>query len=174
MAEPLAPTRQKASAAPGARSPQTNPAARWDGVERRTGEDRRDRPTRVWDSLLGRRRRLIGRRDGEEQDSYVDRYRRSDVLLVLSIFVLNIFDAAFTLVWLSRGGAEGNPIMDWAIQSGDAVFLFQKCFVAALWLVILLVHKNFRIARIGLWLLLAVYGALGCYHGFLHLFADPI
>jgi len=94
-------------------------------------------------------------------------------MLVLGIFALNIFDAFCTLVWLQRGGSEGNPLMDLAIQAGDSVFLFQKCFVAGLWLLVLLVHKNFRIARIGLWVLLAVYGVLAGYHAFLTLFADP-
>ena len=38
----------------------------------------------------------------------------------------------------------------------------------------LLVHKNFRIARIGLWVLLGVYGTLAAYHAFLAVFAEPM
>ena len=94
------------------------------------------------------------------------------LLLVLGIFFLNIFDAFCTLIWLQRGGSEGNPLMDLAIQAGDSVFLFQKCIVAGLWLLVLLVHKNFRIARIGLWVLLVVYGVLAAYHAFLAIFAS--
>ena len=146
----------------------------WPEVDRRSGLDRRAQPTRFWDSLLGRRQRIAGRRSGEQGDVYVDRFGRGDVMLVLAIFALNIFDALATLVWLQRGGSEGNPLMDLAIQAGNSVFLFQKCIVAGLWLLVLLVHKNFRIARIGLWVLLGVYGTLALYHMFLVLFADPL
>ena len=150
------------------------PEPMWPHLDRRVKSDRRDRPTRSWDSLLGRRRRVSGRRAGELDDAYVDRFGRREIGLVLAIFTLNIFDAFCTLVWLDRGGAEGNPVMDWALQAGDSVFLFQKCVVAGLWLLILLVHKNFRIARYGLWSLLAVYALLAVYHAFLALFAEPI
>jgi hypothetical protein len=117
---------------------------------------------------------VAGRRAGEQGDVYVDRFGREDVLLVLGIFGLNIFDAFCTLIWLQRGGSEGNPLMDLAIQAGNSVFLFQKCVVAGLWLLVLLVHKNFRIARIGLWVLLGVYGTLAAYHAFLAVFAEPM
>jgi len=146
----------------------------WPRVDRRTNPDRRRRPTRSWDSLLGRRRRASGRRAGELDGAYVDRFGAREIGLVLAIFALNIFDALCTLLWLNRGGAEGNPVMEWALEAGDSVFLFQKCIVAGVWLLVLLVHKNFRIARVGLWSLLAVYALVGVYHAFLVLFAEPI
>ena len=154
--------------------PQRAAGPTWPEIDRRRSRDRRGRPTRFWDSLLGRRRRAEGRRYGEGGDAYVDRFAMGDVLLVLGIFSLNIFDAFCTLVWLRRGGSEGNPLMNLAIEAGDSVFLFQKCIVAGLWLLVLLVHKNFRIARIGLWVLLGVYGTLALYHAFLVLFATPL
>jgi hypothetical protein len=104
----------------------------------------------------------------------VDRYSARDVLLVVVILLLNVVDALCTLAWLSRGGAEGNPLMNWVLEMGNGFFLFQKCIVAGGWLIVLLVHKNFRIARLGLWMLLAVYGLLALYHGMLLLFAEPI
>lgn len=145
----------------------------WPNVDRRSEDDRRSQPTRFWDSLRGHRRRAGGRRLDEEGDAYVDRFSGGDVLLLLGIFALNILDAFCTLIWLRRGGSEGNPLMDLAIQAGDSVFLFQKCIVAGLWLLVLLVHKNFRIARIGLWILLGVYGTLAAYHGLVAIVSDP-
>lgn len=144
-----------------------------DGSDRRLG-DRRDRPTRFWASLSGPRRRSGGRRGRESENSYVDRYRTSDILLLAGIFILNLADAVFTLVWLRRGGSEGNPIMQWFLEQGDWAFLAQKCLVVGLWLVILVVHKNFQIARTGLWCLLALYGAIFIYHIFLQTMAVPI
>jgi hypothetical protein len=133
-------------------------------AERRGGEDRRHTRTRFSDSLRGYRRRYEGRRAGDLDRLYVDAYRRSDLLLVGSVFLLNILDAFFTLRWLEMGGREGNPLMARLLEVGNLPFLVQKCFVVGIWLVILLVHKNFRLARVAMWSLLGVYGLLLVYH----------
>ena len=39
--------------------------------------------------------------------------------------------------------------MDFFLDIGPGAFLVQKCFVVGAWLLLLLVHKNFRFARIG-------------------------
>jgi hypothetical protein len=137
--------------------------------ERRQSDDRRDKPTGFIDSLSGKARRRHGRRQGESENSYVDVYHRRDVLLILAIFIFNVFDAVFTLAWLQRGGTEANPAMDYLIRVGDSAFLLQKCFVVGIWLLILIVHKNFRVARLGLWMLLALYGLIFLYHAHLNL-----
>ena len=133
-------------------------------IDRRKQGDRRLAPTRGWDSLLGFRQRHRGRRTGERDNIYVDRYTRQDVALMLGIFVLNILDAFFTLRWLEMGGSEGNPLMDMLIQTNVQIFLLQKCVVVGLWLVVLVIHKNFRIARIGLWAALILYTGILFYH----------
>lgn len=140
----------------------------WPEVERRSGRDRRARPTRFWDALLGRRRRHGGRRQGEARNTYVDVFQPRDVAMLVGIFLLNLFDALFTLRWLQMGGGERNPLMDILIQSSDFAFLFQKCVVVGLWLVVLMVHKNFRIARLGLLSLLALYLGVFVFHFLLH------
>lgn len=94
----------------------------------------------------------------------MDRFSWRDVLLVLAILVLNVFDAFFTLIWLHRGGAEGNPVMAWLIELGIGPFLVQKCFIVGGSLLTLVVHKNFRFARIGLRSLATVYSLLILYH----------
>ena len=62
------------------------------------------------------------------------------------------------------GGREANPLMNWLLSFGDSAFLVQKCVVVGIWLIILTVHKNFRIARIGLWSLFALYTGVLIYH----------
>ncbi len=136
----------------------------WPEVDRRAAADRRSVPTPFWGGVFGPHRRGHGRRTGEDRDIYVDVFRRGDVLLLVGIFALNIFDALFTLLWLGRGGSEGNPVMDWLLQLGEHAFLIQKCFVVGFWLVFLIVHKNFRLARLGLWSLAGVYALLFAYH----------
>ena len=144
------------------RSRTQNPLARED--DRRTTSDRRDGPTRGWDSLLGFYRRRKGRRSGESENIYVDSYTRQDVALTVGVLVLNILDAFFTLRWLEMGGGEGNPLMEMLIRANDMLFLLQKCLVVGLWLVVLVIHKNFRIARIGLWGAFILYTGILLYH----------
>ena len=126
-------------------------------AERRSGGDRRSRPTSAFSAFLRRGKRRQGRRQGETERTYVDTFSRGDVTLLLGIFILNILDALFTLLWLQRGGEEANPLMAFLLSMGEGVFLLQKCIVVGIWLIVLLIHKNFRLARIGLYSLAGIY-----------------
>jgi len=134
--------------------------------------DRRQQPTRPWDAVWGWARRRSGRR---RQDTriYVDVFDPRDVLVVLGIFLLNLCDAFFTLVYLTQGGSEANPAMAHLLEISDAAFLFQKCVVVGVWLVYLTVHKNWGVARLGLRVLFVLYALLLGYHGFLQLHIVP-
>jgi hypothetical protein len=134
----------------------------WAGDERRSS-DRRDRPTTPWKDFLSPLRRAQGRRQSD-QKGYVDRYSKWEVALFLAIFLLNIADAFMTMLWLHRGGREANPIMEFFLDIGPVAFLAQKCLVVGFWLILLLVHKNFRFAKAGLYASLAVYAFLLIVH----------
>jgi hypothetical protein len=146
---------------PSPAAPGNNPGhAEEDSLERRSGHDRRLQPTSAFAGFFARGKRKRGRRVGESEGIYVDRFTRGDVVLLLGIFILNILDAFFTMLWLQRGGGEGNPFMAYLLEMGEEVFLLQKCIVVGIWLIVLLVHKNFKLARIGLYSLAGVYTAL--------------
>ena len=136
----------------------------WPYVDRRKTPDRRRRPTAWWDSLLGRRRRVRGRRKGESQNIYVDLYDQWDLILAAAIFSLNLLDALLTLVFLGQGGREVNPVMAELLGYGVQAFVLEKCLVVALCLVALVVHKTFALARVASYLLLGAYGVLTVYH----------
>lgn len=141
--------------------------------DRRFG-DRRERPTRPWLDLFSPLRRIRGRR-ATDRASYVDRYSKREVALLLTIFLLNVADAFMTMIWLHRGGREANPVMDFLLDIGPAAFLLQKCLVVGFWLLLLLVHKNFRFARLGLYASLVVYSALLIVHfGIVALDVEPV
>jgi hypothetical protein len=133
------------------------------GAALRRRADRRNRPTHPWIGLRGPRRRSGGRR-ASDQTGYVDRYSRYDVALILAVFLMNVADAFFTMLWLDRGGKEANPVMDFFLDIGPTAFLIQKCIVVGAWLLVLLVHKNFRFARLGLHVSLLAYAALTFLH----------
>jgi hypothetical protein len=134
----------------------------WIGPDRRAA-DRRDTPTRLLPRLSTPARREGGRRD-TDHSSYVDRYTKRDVALLLTIFLMNVGDALLTMMWLERGGREANPVMDFFLDIGPTAFLVQKCLVVGFWLVILLAHKNFRFAKLGLYASLVVYAMLMIIH----------
>jgi hypothetical protein len=151
---------------------ESDPARSWNGEERRAG-DRRETPTRLFGSRLTPQRRTGGRRD-EDHSSYVDRYTRRDVALILTIFLLNVADAFFTMLWLGRGGREANPVMDFFLDIGPDAFLIQKCIVVGMWLLVLIAHKNFRFARLGIYASLVVYALLLIVHfGIIALGIEP-
>jgi len=153
---------------------EASPGSSWPEADRRRGDDRRDEPTPGWTWLAGHRRRRRGRRAGESQNAYVDAYNLRDLILALAILALNILDAFFTLSWVERGGSEGNPFMREVLDLGPGAFLFQKCVLAGFWLVVLTVHKNFRLARAGLYSLLAIYVLLLLYHLLLFFLGEPV
>jgi hypothetical protein len=133
------------------------------GEERRKG-DRRLESVGPWRRLVGGPlRRARGRRI-TDRSHYVDVYTRKDVALILAIFLLNVGDAFLTMMWLSRGGREANPVMDFFLDIGPGAFIVQKCFIVGLWLVVLMIHKNFRFARVGLYAALVVYSLLMLVH----------
>jgi hypothetical protein len=129
------------------------------------GPDRRRAPTPRFSryALWGGRRREARRRE-EREGSFVDRYGRRVVLLVMWVALMNIGDSFFTLVHLQAGGVELNPVAKLLLTTGRWNFVFVKSILIALALLVLAVHKNFHLARIGLWTAAGTYTCLVGYH----------
>ena len=142
-----------------------------DTGERRTGNfaergaDRRSAPTPRFSrySLWGGRR-SDHRRAEEREGSFVDRYGTRLLLLVLWIALMNIGDSFFTLVHLQAGGVELNPVARMLLTTGRWNFVFVKSILIGLALCVLAVHKNFHLARVGLWTAAGTYTCLVAYH----------
>ncbi len=131
----------------------------------RRGADRRGRPTpRLSRFSLGGGRRRVVRREDEREGSFVDLHGVRLWGLVLWVALMNVGDSYFTLVHLQAGGIELNPVAAALLQSGRFGFVFTKSVLIALALVVLAVHKNFFLARIGLWTATATYTLLVVYH----------
>jgi len=129
------------------------------------GPDRRRAPTPRFSryALWGGRRKGV-RRTEEREGSFVDRYGARLFLLVLWVALMNVGDSFFTLVHLQAGGVELNPVAKLLLQTGRWNFVFAKSILIALALVVLAVHKNFQLARIGLWTAAGTYTGLVVYH----------
>jgi len=134
--------------------------------ERRySGPDRRRSPTPRFSrySLWGGRRREA-RRVQERDGSFVDLYGLRLFLIVLWVAVMNVGDSFFTLVHLQAGGVELNPVAKVLLETGRWNFVFVKSLLIGLALIVLAVHKNFPLARIGLWTAAGTYTGLVAYH----------
>ena len=137
--------------------------------ERRIGERRVD-SEKLWTrhSVLGGKR-VSGRR-AEDRVGYVaDQHGSGLFAIVGAVLLFNVLDALFTLIFLSQGGIEANPIVDWAlIQWGYWPFLAFKSVGIGVCVAFLTVTKNYRPARIGLAVVFAGYAVLLGWHLYLY------
>ena len=129
------------------------------------GEDRRQRPTPRFSrhSFFGGRRKTI-RRQGEREGAFVDLYSTRLFVIVMWVALMNVADSFFTLIHLQHGGSEANPIAQVLLLTGRVSFVFWKSSLIAAALLVLCIHKNFSVARYGLWTAALCYTLLLGYH----------
>jgi hypothetical protein len=144
----------------------THPVPKLDAAApERRAVDRRNRPTPMFSryTFFGGRRHVV-RRAEDDQEVFVDRYSTGLLLAVLGVVLLNLADAFFTLLFLAHGGQEMNPIVDQVLAYGPHVFILFKTLGIGVCAGFLTLTKNFRAARIGLWIILIGYSLLLCWH----------
>ncbi|MFQ5506846.1 MAG: DUF5658 family protein, partial [Planctomycetota bacterium] len=73
----------------------------------------------------------------------------------------------FTLLLLSHGGEELNPVAPWLIERGTWTFIAAKTFGIGLCTATLVVIKNCRGAKTGIGLVALLYFVLLCWHFYL-------
>lgn len=136
-------------------------------VERRSGIVRRRRGLPLLFSSP-RRRRSKGRRKTDEAD-YVDIYDFRTWAVTISILVLSLIDALLTWFQISQGRAsEANPLMYAVIRWGGAYpFFGVKIAMTAFPLAILMLHKEWRLARFAARICLWSYILIALYHFYL-------
>lgn len=111
--------------------------------ERRSGKDRRERPTSpfTFRSLMGSRRRFR-RKDDARKYYFVDVYSPYFVALLIFTLILSIADAFLTLKLVENGVGELNPVMEFFLNRGPFQFIIAKCFLTVFGMTTLLVLKN--------------------------------
>jgi hypothetical protein len=128
---------------------------REDAPAERRGPDRRSRRTPRFSryTFFGGRRRGA-RRVEESEGSFVDVY---DPKLLIGILWI-------ALIHLQSGGTEVNPIAAMLLETGRTGFVVLKSVVIAAALCVLCIHKNFQLARFGLWTAAVAYTLLFAHH----------
>ena len=114
--------------------------------------------------LFFRGRRRGGRREGETQLIYVDHPGPWVLAALVTLLLLSIADACFTLYELSRGGSEANPVMRAALELGNGSFIILKTVVTLLGATFLCLHKNWTLGRRCLVVALVGYVVLTAWH----------
>ncbi len=130
-----------------------------------TGPDRRKQRTPRFSTFtLGSGRRRGIRRSEEAEGAFVDRYDAGLLAALLWIALMNASDSFFTLVHLQNGGTEVNPVAAMLLETGRTGFVLLKSAVIGTALLVLCLHKNFALARAGMWTAAAAYTLLVVYH----------
>lgn len=83
----------------------------------------------------------------------------------LLLFALNFLDAQLTIIWVRNGWAtEGNGLMAYLLDAGNAPFLLTKLFIGAVVAYVLYHWSHLRLAQSGMRLVLGLYLALMFVH----------
>lgn len=112
--------------------------------EKRSGKDRRARPTSPFtlQSLAGSRRGHRRKQDAR-RFYFVDLYSPLSVAVLAGTLVLSIVDAFLTLKLVGKDIHELNPVMDFFLKIGPFEFIMFKWFLTGFGLITLLVLKNY-------------------------------
>jgi hypothetical protein len=110
---------------------------------RRSGADRRRRPTGPWDALRPGGRRAASRRvDDARGPFFVDRFPPRQRWQVVLLLICSLADATATLYLLGVGGQEANPAMGLLLRQGPRAFLVGKHLLTSAGLPVLLIFQH--------------------------------
>jgi hypothetical protein len=122
--------------------------AEYTDVERRSGQDRRQNQLPWFKKVLFRGQRMSSRR-AEDRRRLIppDRYSLSVSMGVILVLSLSLLDAFLTLILLSQGATELNPILNYYLSHGPSVFLLVKYGLTVFSVLIILLMKDLLATR---------------------------
>ena len=116
-------------------------------IERRDVGDRRQFTlwTIIQGSLTPRRR--AGRRD-DEHEGLIDWHEPDLLFLALTIVLLSVTDAFFTLTLLTNGAVEANPILAYILDNFPGYFAVLKMTLTGIGVLVLVALARARVFKI--------------------------
>ena len=133
--------------------------------ERRTSQDRRQRPTRPFSRhMFSGRRHTIRRKTDRKTHLYVDRYGHWLFLSLLLIVLFSVLDAYFTIFLIDRGAEEMNPFTAFLLGQGFMYFFWVKYALTTFAVLVLCIYKNHFFVRIAIPSALIVYLSILSHH----------
>lgn len=123
--------------------------------------DRRSHPTDGLSKFTVQGRRGSFRRENDRRKGgYVDRYGPGLLILLVLILGLNVLDALLTMIILSNGGLEMNPVVRSVMHLYGDKFWVWKFFTVSVPLILLCLHSKFRLVMPVIFGIGAVYVAV--------------
>jgi hypothetical protein len=116
-------------------------------VERRRGTERRHTTLSSFVHGLVNPRRRSGRRNGDRDYPVIDWHPARIFTAALLILLLCISDAILTLVLMSHGAVEANPIMAFILPKGLAWFAAAKLALTSIGCFVLVACSRMRLFR---------------------------
>ena len=138
-------------------------------ADRRSGTDRRGQASfREFLFSRQRRRKSRGRRKSDK-GAYVDIYDARTWGIVIAILLLSFMDALLTGLHVIRGSArEINPVLKAILDCGGLpAFFSAKAALTILPIAVIMIHKEWTLAKYAARLILGAYMLLTIYHLFL-------
>ena len=139
----------------------------YDGIERRSGKDRRLLDVPWYQQLFTRGNRIgVRREDDRRRPVCLDRYGKSLFVVIMAIVGLSLLDGLLTLILVAEHGAqEMNPILAVYLDIGTKTFLFVKYMLTVASIFILLLYKEaiaqrFRSGRFSFIMVALVFGSV--------------
>jgi len=133
-------------------------------AERRSGMDRRRKSPFNRRGLLFGGRRENGRRYNDRQRPLLaDRYQQSLFGVIVLTLLLSVADAVLTLLLISHGAVEINPVMAFYLDLGPYTFLLVKYALTSVGLMILLVFRNRFLNSMGIEAGACLYATLAAF-----------
>jgi len=119
--------------------------------ERRAGEDRRRTTLRTFlQSGITPRRR--GGRRADENHLPIDWHGPYLLFLAITILLLNVLDAFFTLTLLTAGAREANPVIAFVLEQHPKLFAITKMGLTGVGVLVLVAvarARLFNVMRVG-------------------------
>ncbi len=132
------------------------------GLERRSGQDRRENERPVFKKLYVKgMRESVRRTEDRQRIVALDLYKPSLFIGIMIVLCLSLLDALLTLMLIAQGARELNPVMQYYLSHGPQVFLLAKYGLTAFSVLIIVLLKESFITRyrIGTGMLLHVFTA---------------
>ena len=113
------------------------------GLERRSGQDRREHQLSMFKRLFFTGIRQEIRRAADRKSIVIyDRYKPSLFIDIITILGLSLLDALLTLILISQGAKELNPVMRYFLSHGPQVFISVKYGLTVLSVLIIMFIKE--------------------------------
>ncbi|CAB1082037.1 hypothetical protein D1AOALGA4SA_9675 [Olavius algarvensis Delta 1 endosymbiont] len=117
-------------------------------ANRRDEDRRKNQKASLKYFLFNGRRERIRRAEDNQKAVFFDRYPPKLFAAIAAILMLSIFDALLTLILISKGSTELNPVMAYFLQHGLLPFIVAKYILTSFGVVILLIFKNVFLTRV--------------------------